>query len=86
MHTILDNIFASISEAAVHYDFPKAYKLVQVISLSHASIKAFTHRLLCSCDKWPHSHGQQRIGICQHWKAQMHTKQTRALFRGCGIL
>ena len=24
-----NNIFASISEAAVNYDFPKAYKLVQ---------------------------------------------------------
>ena len=29
MHTMLDNIFASISEAAVNYDFPKTYKLVQ---------------------------------------------------------
>ena len=29
MHTMLDNNFASISEAAVNYDFPKAYKLVQ---------------------------------------------------------
>ena len=29
MHIILDNIFASISEAEVNYDFPKAYKLVQ---------------------------------------------------------
>jgi len=26
---MLDNIFASISEVAVNYDFPKAYKLVQ---------------------------------------------------------
>jgi len=40
---MLDNIFASISEAAVNYNFPKAYKLVQHIS--HASIKALTHRL-----------------------------------------
>ena len=26
---MLDNIFASILEAAVNYDFPKAFKLVQ---------------------------------------------------------
>ena len=29
MHTMLDNIFASISEAEVNYNFPKACKLVQ---------------------------------------------------------
>jgi len=29
MHTMLDTIFASISEAVVNYDFPKVYKLVQ---------------------------------------------------------
>jgi len=35
MHTILDNIFASISGTAVNYDFPKACVLVQhAISLT----------------------------------------------------
>jgi len=29
MHAMLVNIFASISEAEVNYNFPKAYKLVQ---------------------------------------------------------
>ena len=39
MHTILDNIFASISEAAVNYDFPKAYKLVQH-DISHMQVSS----------------------------------------------
>jgi len=35
MHTILDSIFASISEAVVNYDYSKACKLAQhVISLT----------------------------------------------------
>ena len=41
---MLDNIFASILEAAVKCDVPKAYKLLQH-GISHASVKALTHWL-----------------------------------------
>ena len=59
MHTMLDTIFASISEAVVNYDFPKVYKLVQHdISLtckyqgpqSPVKLPPFSKRVLSVCN------------------------------------
>jgi len=48
MHTMLDNIFTSISEAVENYDFPKAYKLVQ-----HDISYWLNHRLLANASCRP---------------------------------